>query len=89
MEGACSVVVRSGCACCVPLGALTRGDGATTGSRPLGLVGGVIGSGVWCVCGAGEPPLVRRGDGATTPSETAARCNIGLSMNEEGLRLSK
>ena len=47
------VSVRSGrcrcCVCWVPPGLVTRGDGATTGFRPLRLVGGVIGSGVWCV----------------------------------------
>ena len=51
------VSVRSGvcgcCACWGPPGLVTRGDEATTGFRPLWLVGGVKGSGVWCVRRAG------------------------------------
>ena len=41
---------------------------------------------MWC---AGQPPLFRRGDEATTPSETvAARVhNIDEVIKEEGLRL--
>ena len=68
---------------------VTRGGEATTGFRPLWLIGGVDGGGVECVRCAGQPPLFKRGDEATTLSETvAARVhNIDEVINEEDLRL--
>ena len=84
------MVVRSGCGYCWPPGLVTRGDDATTGFRALWSTIGCVGSGgVECVRGAGQPPLVRRGDETTTPSETVAAraCDIDEVVKEEGLRL--
>ena len=52
-------------------------------------VGVVVRSGCECVHCAGQPPLFRRGDEATTPSEeVAARtCNVDGVVKEEDLRL--
>ena len=90
--GVVGVVVRSGCGgcgCCWPPGLVTRGDEATTGFRPLWQVGGVNGGGVECVRCVGQPPSFRRGDEATTPSETVAAraCGIDEVVKDEGLRL--
>ena len=88
--GRCVMVVRSGCGYCWPPGLVTRGDDATTGFRALWSTIGCVGSGgVECVWCAGQPPLFRRGDEATTPSETVAArwCNKDGVIKDVDLRL--
>ena len=67
----------------------SNGSGNDSSLWCVGVRSGVVAWMGACLCGAGQPPLLRRGDEATTPSEKAAvrGSNIVVRTSEEVLRL--